>query len=249
MAWRLAHSLITLRNQVNRHAPNRNKASDGTIGDRAHQKTVSDHNPNKVGVVTALDITHDPRQGVDTYRLAEHLRTRRDNRIKYVISNGRIFSQTVAPWTWRRYTGSNPHSTHIHVSVVSHQGGYDEASQWDIGLGSADAGYRPAAPVLPGRPTLRQGSSGEAVRTVQRILMLEAIDGIFGPQTHREVTKFQTRENLQADGVVGPLTWSALDSIEQLPRPLDFDDPQELSEPLSEDAPDEGPEDFEEIPF
>lgn len=233
MAWRLAASLTTLRNQINAQAPKRNKASDGTIGDAAHQKSgsASDHNPwlrdGKTGVVSALDVTHDPRNGVDTYSLAEHLRQQRDNRIKYVISNYRIFSATVSPWTWRKYTGSHPHHTHIHVSVVSTKSGYDNASDWNLNLGgSGGAEVRP-----PERPVLRQGSTGDPVRIVQRLLMLELVDGIFGPMTEREVRKFQQAEGLQADGVVGPRTWVALDSIEQLPRPLAYDDPMELSEP------------------
>lgn len=234
MAWRLAASLTTMRNQINAHAPKRNKASDGTIGDAAHARSgsASDHNPHvkdgKTGVVTALDVTHDPRNGVDTYALAEHLRQQRDGRIKYVISNYRIFSATVSPWTWRKYTGSHPHHTHIHVSVVSTKSGYDNAGDWSLNLMNAPA-PDPAAP--PPRPTLHKGSTGDPVKTVQRILMLELVDGIFGDMTDREVRKFQAAEGLTVDGVVGPRTWTALDSIEQLPRPLAYDDPMELSEP------------------
>lgn len=43
--WRVAKSLLVLRDQVNKMAPNRNKASDGTIGDETHQSHNSDHNP------------------------------------------------------------------------------------------------------------------------------------------------------------------------------------------------------------
>ena len=68
--WRVAKSLLLLRNQVNRKAPNRSKVSDGTIGDKAHQSQNSDHNAwvkdGSVGVVTALDITHDPTDGCMT---------------------------------------------------------------------------------------------------------------------------------------------------------------------------------------
>jgi hypothetical protein len=41
-------------------------------------------------VVTALDVTHDPANGVDPGALAETLRTSRDPSIKYIISNRRI---------------------------------------------------------------------------------------------------------------------------------------------------------------
>lgn len=141
MSWRLANSLMTFRNQVNIARPTRNKASDGTIGDEAHAKTTSDHNPwvkdGKMGVVTALDITHDPDSGVDTYALAEHLRQKRDPRIKYVISNGRIFSSTTQPWVWRKYSGSNPHTKHVHISVNAHKNHYDDHKDWDLAFGTA----------------------------------------------------------------------------------------------------------------
>lgn len=241
MAWRLANSLKTLVDQANHHAPRRNKASDGGIGDAAHQKSgaASDHNPHikdmGIGVVTAYDITHDPASGVNTWEMAEYFRLKRDPRIKYVISNSRIFSATVSPWTWRKYGGSNPHRSHIHISVNSAKVHYDNDARWDIGW----APPTPTQPDAEARPILRQGDRGEWVRTVQRLLMIELQDGMFGPMTDREVRLFQRAEGLAMDGVIGPMTWKALDSIEQLPRPLNYDDPEQLSEPLEveEDGP------------
>ena len=132
MAWRLARSLETLRAHINAAHPNRSKISDGTIGDAAHQATASDHNPNRSGVVTALDITHDPAHGFDSWKFAEILRINKDPRVKYVISNGRIFSSVVEPWTWRPYTGANKHAHHVHVSVMGDASLYDLASAWKI---------------------------------------------------------------------------------------------------------------------
>jgi hypothetical protein len=131
MAWRLAKSLEKLRDQVNTLHPNRSKASDGTIGDAQHANTVSDHNPVN-GVVTALDLTHDPAHGLDANNLAEALRNSRDPRIKYVIFNGRAFDPYNGfGWGWQPYTGSNPHTSHIHISVT---GDYDSTKAWDLGL-------------------------------------------------------------------------------------------------------------------
>ncbi len=39
------------------------------------------------------------------------------------------------------------------------------------------------------------------------------IDGIFGPLTREDVIEFQADTGLDADGVVGPRTWNALDSL------------------------------------
>jgi hypothetical protein len=45
---RLVAAGVTLRAQVNKRWPTREKASDGWIGDRAHASRKSDHNPDGV---------------------------------------------------------------------------------------------------------------------------------------------------------------------------------------------------------
>lgn len=131
---RLAKSLDVLRAQVNARWPDRNKGSDGWIGDTAHSARKSDHNPNSAGVVQALDITHDPRGGPDAGKLAEMLRLSRDPRIKYLISNQRICSGAggQSPWSWRPYSGSNPHTKHVHISVCDEKVLYDSSKPWAI---------------------------------------------------------------------------------------------------------------------
>ncbi len=58
-------------------------------------------------------------------------------------------------------------------------------------------------------PTIRRGSSGEAVRDLQRHIGASA-DGQFGPNTDSKVREFQRSRGLAADGVVGPKTWCKL---------------------------------------
>ncbi len=133
---RRAKALETLLQQVNELAPRRNKASDGWIGDEAHRKVPSDHNPNADGVVTAQDITHDPKGGLDAHALADRLITHRHPTLKYVISDGRIAGDWTG-WVWRKYYGSNPHEKHIHVSVGKGDDGkstqpYDDTTPWNI---------------------------------------------------------------------------------------------------------------------
>lgn len=121
LAWRVAHSLNVLLAQLNAKAPNRNKASDGSIGDANHQNRSSDHNPwYGPGIVTARDFTHDPAGGLDCHWLAATLVAQRDARIKYIIWDKRILSGSPgpSPWMWRAYTGANPHTHHLHLSVV-----------------------------------------------------------------------------------------------------------------------------------
>lgn len=100
MAWRLAKSLERLRAQVNDIYPSRSKLSDGTIGDAAHSKRKSDHNPDKDGVVKAIDLTHDPLNGLDCGKLMQALVEGKDRRISYMIFNGhqpnRAYSQAAS---------------------------------------------------------------------------------------------------------------------------------------------------------
>lgn len=56
---------------------------------------------------------------------------------------------------------------------------------------------------------LRRGSTGSAVRQLQRKLGV-TVDGIFGRVTEQAVKDFQRKNGLQVDGIVGPKTKSAL---------------------------------------
>lgn len=57
--------------------------------------------------------------------------------------------------------------------------------------------------------TLKLGSRGNEVKTLQSKLNLIA-DGIFGPITEEVVKDFQKKNGLTTDGVVGPSTWNKL---------------------------------------
>ena len=65
--------------------------------------------------------------------------------------------------------------------------------------------------------TLKKGSTGSQVKTIQRILACRyalpqdlIIDGIFGNITYKYVTKFQSDKGLVIDGIVGEKTWEKL---------------------------------------
>lgn len=125
MNWKLSPALVTLRRQYNDLYPNRSKASDGTVGDLAHQKTPSDHNPDKNGIVKAFDLTHDPAHGVDCNKESE--KVLKDKRVNYVIWNRRI---AYFGGSWQPYSGKNPHTKHMHISVNANN--YDDDRNWDI---------------------------------------------------------------------------------------------------------------------
>lgn len=146
MTWVVDKSLDVLLRQIDEAAPNRSKASDGSVGDPDHQARDSDHNPQDSedssdgndpdDQVDARDFTHDPRNGADMHVVAEALRASRDPRILYVIFDGRIFSSyptsTRKAWEWGTYSGENDHSKHMHVSVNDLLN--DTVTLWKIGI-------------------------------------------------------------------------------------------------------------------
>lgn len=147
MTWRVARSLDVLLRQFNAYSPNRSKASDGSIGDAAHASRASDHNPwYGPGIVTARDFTHDPAHGMDIDKITDELVATRDPRIKYVIANGLILDSRPGnnPWRWVRYTGTNPHTKHFHLSVMASPI-CDDTRPWNLPM----FGGRPTPPPPP----------------------------------------------------------------------------------------------------
>jgi hypothetical protein len=117
---RLSKAAEQLRSEINTKYSNRDKRSDGWIGDTAHNARKSDHNPDKQGWVRAIDIDSDLVKGSskESWLLAEQIKTiafKGDKRISYVIHQHRIASSR-QNWAWRVYKGANPHVSHIHIS-------------------------------------------------------------------------------------------------------------------------------------
>lgn len=210
MQWRLAKSLEVLRKQINERWPQRDKSSDGTIGDPAHAARKSEHNPDENGLVRALDITNDPRSGLSSEALAELLRQRADPRVLYVISNRKIANPRVANNEWRPYHGTNPHNHHFHISVREENA--DDDSPWDLS-GKLPATPDHTPPNTQRHAVLREGSKGAEVRQLQTLLKIAA-DGVFGPRTKAAVKEFQTAAGLLPDGIAGPATWDKLEQKE-----------------------------------
>lgn len=76
------------------------------------------------------------------------------------------------------------------------------------------------------RPVLRRGDADDAVTDLQLLLMQRGYklpefgpDGDFGKETETAVKAFQRANGLEADGIVGRLTWAVLESDIQ-PEPL-----------------------------
>lgn len=121
MKPRLSKSVVQLREQADDAYPNRKRNSDGTIGDAKHAARKSDHNPDPdSGIVRALDLDADfDEQASTAAYVADQIRiaARTDKRIAYVIFDRKIASAR-SLWRWRKYTGINPHTKHIHISFT-----------------------------------------------------------------------------------------------------------------------------------
>jgi len=104
--------------------PKRSKKSDGLLPSAAHiamdlkAGIKSDHDTGY-----AADLTHDPANGVDAQLLFVSLR--KDKRVKYLIHNGKIWSNEKGE---RPYKGPSPHTHHIHISVKDGMG--SDTSPW-----------------------------------------------------------------------------------------------------------------------
>jgi hypothetical protein len=92
-------------------------------------------------------------------------------------------------------------------------GGYTiniDGDWMDVRVAGGSTGPAP----VPDWPTVRQGNTGETVRSVQYLLNQAGatltVDGDFGSATLAAVTSFQSGHSLGVDGIVGPNTWSAL---------------------------------------
>lgn len=92
--------------------------------------------------------------------------------------------------------------------------------QGSIGLdatGSIDSHTWTALLARGSTPTLSNGSEGAAVTRLQRALTAAlgrtiGQDGDFGPQTEQAVRDYQSTRDLGVDGIVGPMTWGAMQS-------------------------------------
>lgn len=103
------------------------------------------------------------------------------------------------------------------------------------GMRSEDDGQ--AAGEIDALPTLRKGSKGEDVVYMQKLLNAGRYgaeideDGIFGSATEARVEAFQREHGLTVDGIVGPMTWAALEYSD------DTEDGQEEAPDMAQDEP------------
>lgn len=139
--WVLIPCLVKLRSEFDEIAPGRNKASDGSIGDKAHQQETSDHNDDETGSVPIHDADHvDEVHAIDVTApitgvaltmeeavqfLLSRCRSGTEDRLRYIIYNRRIWEASNG-WKQRAYTGASAHTEHAHFS-----GSYETSKEAD----------------------------------------------------------------------------------------------------------------------
>jgi len=130
---------IAVLRQATAIKPSRKKASDGLLPSAAHQvqNPNSDHNTGY-----AVDLTHDPVNGIDCFNLYEELKA--DKRVKYLIFHGKIWSEKNGE---SKYDGINQHNKHLHISIK--EGCGDDTSPWFPWLGQPKAVNKVRAVVKP----------------------------------------------------------------------------------------------------
>lgn len=152
MAAVLTRGLTTWRGEINAVFPNRDKATDGWLGDSSHAGGTSGHNPDITGraeyrdgdakdEVRSIDVDKDLRSVITMEQLIQFLvRLGRAGvylPFRYFIYDGRIWRKATG-WKTEVYTGANDHSGHAHFS-----GDYTQkADEWTgtLGLASLLAG-------------------------------------------------------------------------------------------------------------
>jgi peptidoglycan hydrolase-like protein with peptidoglycan-binding domain len=218
MSWHLAPSLVQLRSEVNRRWPNRPKGSDGTVGDTSHNARKSDHNPNERGSVNAFDITY---PGVDPKIVIAAVS--KHPSANYVIFNKNIYSKK-SNWKAVAYTGTNPHKTHLHVSIIQSASAERDTTPWLAGatvkpkpkpvkrstfpLPAGQAfGRRATAKIHNG---YRNSEDKSDVKRIQRKLGVTPVSGWFGPVTEKAVKRWQLRRLIRRTGLVGKKEWDRM---------------------------------------
>lgn len=148
MSWTLAHNLSVREAAVKKCYPG---TVVGSIGDQAHQAEHSDHNPDSRGVVHAIDImlAVGNKKGDATLKwvLSAH------SDLQYVIHN-RIIYEASNSWKGAHYSGTDPHTNHIHVSGKHGSVGKNNATGtgYDLVAEKSNPVGSPCAVVTPTPP-------------------------------------------------------------------------------------------------
>lgn len=227
MTWRNAEALLCLRAELDAAFPGRDRASDGGIGNVAHSTRTSDHNPwvvdaNGIGVVRAFDFdagpgllpdeAHDTAGDVLCAAVVAAARARHPAMTygSYIIYERTIYSYTYG-FEARPYNGTNPHDSHVHVSVGRARAAYDSRAAWGV-RAPVVLPVVDASNIYPGAP--KHGHVVMVQQGLNRVMGAAlTCDGLYGPNTTAVARGWQERLYGTGQGVDGDL---GLDSLTKL---------------------------------
>ncbi|MBR6707748.1 MAG: peptidoglycan-binding protein [Clostridia bacterium] len=139
----------------------------------------------------------------------------------------------------------------IHCSTIVKRGAVSDTTwtHYAVPKGLYTAEELKEAGAVKMKPTLKSGSSGDAVRELQEDLKglgfdPGTVDGKFGTKTREAVMAFQLAYGLTADGIVGGVTWQEIEKQQSLKNKKDAAEQDKA--PPEEEKPEEKPEGKEE---
>lgn len=217
----LARSLRNLLAEVDKRWPGRDHWSDGWLGDDSHATRFSDHNPDNKGCVHAFDfdatLTHTMGSGPVGDQIAaiilEQCRSGRlRNVVNYVIYKRRIYSRAYG-YRARYYTGTNPHDSHVHVSILRTSYAESWPNSWRIGSRpKVDlSNVREAMKTLK-TPVKHRNGMKRIEDALHKEGLLEAfrVNGRASSETRDAYQRWQRRLGLRGDDANGIPGWWSL---------------------------------------
>ena len=143
--------------------------------------------------------------------------------IMYIIWNKKMWRAYDPARGWAAYTGSSPHTDHIHFSF-SWDGAYGRTSWW-TGKALTTVGPGPTSTPKPTTPpttpsavysVLIQGATGADVVLAQKVIGVTP-DGVFGPQTAAALRTWQGKNGVKVTGVLDAATWARMIALKLIP--------------------------------
>lgn len=217
MSWVVVPNLLEGRQQLDTRFPNRDKSSEGTKGDAAHEVETSSHNPDLTGrpeyrdgdskdEVRAWDADKDLRDpsGVQMEQVVqkwiEKARSGEMWWIRYLIYNGRIWHKRDGYQT-RTYTGSNKHADHVHVnSDFTQEADEVTGTNWHLNeIGVTTPVSNPSNGGGSSAHVVKKGDSGPEVTHIQ-----EFFHTVF--PSYRHSVRVKWGQNITVDGKFGDQT-------------------------------------------